>query len=81
MLTRDDVTDTLAAYINGNQVWTFIDTAGDAAFDGTNHIIRFFQDDTASGSNSKLKVASLIDIRMLDEALNAAQVLDVNRWH
>jgi hypothetical protein len=73
MLTRDDVTDLVTAYIDGAQVWSFTDTAGDAVFDGPDQIIRFFQDDNVTG---RLEAQSgTVDlIRLYDAALSPTQV-------
>ena len=49
VLTRDDLTDVVRAYINGVEVWNFVDAAGEAVFDVPNRMMRFFQDDNATG--------------------------------
>lgn len=73
VLTRDDATDVVRAYVNGVQAWSFVDAAGDAVFNTTNRIIRFFQDDHSSGQQEAQ--SGLVDrIRIYDVALTATEV-------
>ena len=73
VLTRDDVTDVVNAYIDGVQVWSFTDTAGDAVFDGPNQIIRFFRDDNVTGRR-EAQSGTVDLIRLYDAPLTATQV-------
>jgi hypothetical protein len=73
VLTRDDATNVVRAYIDGVERWNFVDNAGDAVFDGTDDVVRFFQDDTASGQTEAQ--SGFVDrIRIFDGALSAADV-------
>jgi hypothetical protein len=76
-LTRDEVTDVVRAYINGVEIWNFVDTAGDAVFSGPNSVIRFFQDDTVTGQLDA-QSGSVDRIRIFDEALTAEQILNLD---
>jgi hypothetical protein len=73
VLTRDDATNVVRAYIDGVERWNFVDNAGDAVFDGPNDIIRFFQDDTASGQ-TEAQSGFADRIRIFDGALSATDV-------
>ena len=73
VLTRDDATDIVRAYLNGSEVWSFVDSANAAVFDGPGKIIRFFQDDTATGQTQAQ--SGVIDwIRIYEEVLSPTQV-------
>jgi hypothetical protein len=74
VLTRDDATDMLRAFVNGTEVWSYHDVAGDAVFDAPANIVRFFQDDTTSGQTEA--EAGFVDrIRVFNVALDTGQVL------
>ena len=73
VLTRDDSTDTVRGYINGVEVWNFIDAASDAVFDGPNQIIRFFQDDNTT-AQSEAQAGFVEMIRIYNSVLTAPQV-------
>jgi hypothetical protein len=73
VLTRDDATNIVRAYLDGVEIWSFIDTAGDAVFNGPNQIIRFFQDDTVTGQ-IETGAGHVDSIRIYDVALTPAQV-------
>jgi hypothetical protein len=76
VITRDDATDTVRAYVDGVEAWSFTDAAGDAVFDGPNQIIRFFQDDTVT--NQTEAQAGFVDlIRFYNSVLTAEQVVDL----
>lgn len=73
VLTRDDASDVVRAYVNGAQVWSFIDGPGDAVFNTTNHIIRFFQDDHSTGQQDSQ--SGFVDrIRIYDVVLTATEI-------
>ena len=73
VLTRDDATDVVRAYLNGNEVWNFVDTAGDAVFDGPDQIIRFFQDDTTTGQ-TEAESGRVDFIRIYNAVLTQPQI-------
>ncbi len=73
VLTRDDATNIVRAYLNGNEVWSFVDSANAAVFDGPSKIIRFFQDDTTTGQTQAQ--SGVIDwIRIYEEVLSPTDV-------
>ena len=77
VLTRDDATDIVRAYINGTQVWSFVDAASAAVFDGPNAIIRFFQDDNTTGQSESQ--SGLVDlIRVYNHVLTATEVTSLS---
>ena len=49
VLTRDSATNTVTGYVNGAQQIVFTDSGSTAVFSATNNIIRFFEDDFATG--------------------------------
>jgi hypothetical protein len=77
ILTRDDTTDVVAAYINGNEVWNFVDVAGQAVFSGPSQIVRFFQDDTDTGQ-TEAGSGSIHSIRIFDHVLTADEVAAID---
>jgi hypothetical protein len=74
VLTRHAETDVVRAFIDGTEIWDFVDAAGEAVFDGPDQIIRFFQDDHTTGQ-SEAAGGSVDHIRIYDHALNAVEVL------
>ena len=73
VITRDDATDIVRAYFNGVEMWSFVDSAGEAVFDGPNQIIRFFQDDTVTGQTQAQ--AGFVDrLRIYSQVLTAAEI-------
>jgi predicted outer membrane repeat protein len=73
VITRDDATDIVRAYFNGALAWSFVDSAGLAVFDGPNQIMRFFQDDTATGQTQAQ--AGFVDrVRIYSQVLSEAEV-------
>ncbi|HJQ80321.1 MAG TPA: choice-of-anchor Q domain-containing protein, partial [Lacipirellulaceae bacterium] len=73
ILTRDDESDAVRGFINGTEIWSFLDVAGEAVFDGPEQIIRFFQDDNTTGQAEASH--GFVDlIRIYDHALNAEEV-------
>jgi hypothetical protein len=73
VLTRDDATDIVRAYVDGNEVWSFVDAAGDAVFDGPNQIIRFFQDDMAT-AQTEAGSGRIEFIRIYNAVLTTPQI-------
>ena len=73
ILTRDDATDVVRAYVGGTEVWNFVDAAGDAVFTGPDGIVRFFQDDNVTGQ-SEAGSGAIDRIRIFDYVLSAAEV-------
>lgn len=77
VITRDDATDTVRAYINGTLAWSFVDAAGEAVFDGPNQIMRFFQDDNVTGQ-SQAQAGFADRVRIYNEVLSAEDIQDIN---
>jgi hypothetical protein len=73
VLTRNEVTDVVRAYINGNEVWNFVDAFGRAVFSGPDSIIHFFRDDNLSAPG-EAESGFVSRIRIYDRALNAEEV-------
>ena len=73
VLTRNAATDIVRAYINGDEVWNFVDSQDAAVLDGPNNIIRFFQDDTATG-HTQAQSGFVDRIRIYNRALSLAEV-------
>jgi hypothetical protein len=73
VLTRDEATDVVRAYINGDEAWNFADAFGRAVFSGPESIIHVFRDDdvTAPGEAESGFVSR---IRIYDRALDATEV-------
>jgi hypothetical protein len=76
VLTRDDATDVLRAYIGGVEVWNLHDAAGDAVFSAPDRMMRFFQDDNTSGQ-AEAQAGFVDRIRIFDATLDAGQVLSL----
>jgi hypothetical protein len=77
VLTRDDATDIVRAYLNGAEVWNFVDAAGDAVFTGPDNIIRFFQDDNTTGQTQAH--SGIVDfIRIYHSVLTASEVANLS---
>lgn len=72
IVTRDATTNQFIGYINGVQQISFADTAEHAVFSGTNNIMRFFTDDTATSGEASSGVVDAI--RIYDAPLNPNQV-------
>ncbi|MBX9680931.1 MAG: Ig-like domain repeat protein [Gemmataceae bacterium] len=71
VLTRDSVTKTVVAYINGVQQFSFVDTANEADF--ASNPLHFFIDDTVvAGETSP---GTVDRIRLFNTPLTATQVL------
>jgi hypothetical protein len=76
VLTRDDSTDIVRAYLNGAERWNFVDSAQDAVFVGPSQIIRFFQDDVVTGQTDA--ESGFVDrIRIFDRALSATEIVEL----
>ena len=67
LLTRDAATKIVSGYVNGLQQFAFSDTTNIAVFSGTNGIMRFFEDDTATGG-SEASGGFVDRIRIADNA-------------
>jgi hypothetical protein len=64
------------AYINGAQVFSFVDSANEAVFSAANNIVRFFQDDVVTGQLDA--ESGFVDrIRLYDGVLSASAVADL----
>ena len=73
MVTRDGPSDVVAVYVNGVQVMSFVDSGDIAVFNGPSQIIRFVQDDNATGGSEA--AAGFVDrIRIFDRDLAAGEV-------
>lgn len=73
VLTRDSGTNTVTGYVNGVFQLTFTDSTPIGSFSGTNGIIRFFEDDNATGqTESSGGLATRISL--YDGALTANEV-------
>ena len=67
VLSRDGVTEEVRASIDGTEVFRFVDMTDAAVFSATDQIIRFFQDDNATGQNEA--ASGFVDrIRLFDAA-------------
>jgi hypothetical protein len=76
VLTRDSGTNTVTAYLNGAQQLSFNDSGSSGVFGGSNNIIRFFEDDFATGqAEASGGVAS--EIQIYNGALTSAQVAEL----
>jgi len=70
VLSRDGATDEVRASIDGTEVFSFVDTGGSAVFSATDQIIRFFQDDNATGQGEA--ESGFVDrIRIFDAAIES----------
>ncbi|MGD9635182.1 MAG: choice-of-anchor Q domain-containing protein, partial [Pirellulales bacterium] len=76
VLTRDDTTKTVRAFIDGTLAWSFADSQGLAVLSGPNQILRFFQDDQVTEQSEA--ASGFVDrIRIFDRALSSAEVLEL----
>jgi len=74
VVTRDATTDQFTVYLDGIQLFSFVDSALDGIFTGPDTIIHFFQDDATLSQNP----AGVVDqIRIWDGALDEAAVADL----
>lgn len=73
VLTRDAGTNSVTGYVNGAQQWTFTDSSSLAVFSGANNIIRFFEDDFATGQG-EASGGVATKIQIYDGALSADAV-------
>jgi hypothetical protein len=73
VLTRDNSTAQVSAYVDGINVINFLDPAGMTVFSGPNGIIHFFQDE-----GSEASAGSVNRIRLYDGALTAQEVASIN---
>jgi hypothetical protein len=63
----------VTGYVNGAQQITFNDSGSAAVFSGTNNIIRFFEDDFATGQ-SEASGGLATQVQIYNGALTAADV-------
>jgi len=73
VLTRDSGTNTVTGYVNGAQQISFNDSGSIAVFGGPNNIIRFFEDDIATGQ-SEASPGRATEIQIYNGALTSADV-------
>jgi hypothetical protein len=73
VLTRDSGTNTVTGYVNGSQQISFNDSGSIAVFGGPNNIIRFFEDDFATGQ-SEASAGRATEIQIYNGALTSADV-------
>ena len=73
VVTRDAATGQFVGYVNGVQQISFTDTTSLAIFDSAGNIMRFFEDDAATGQREAS--AGVVDfIRIYKGALTATEV-------
>ena len=73
VITRDDATDIVRGYVDGVPMWSFVDSAGEAVFDGPGQTIRLFQDDTVT--NGTQAQAGFVDrVRIYNQVLTNAEI-------
>jgi hypothetical protein len=77
VITRDDATDIVRAYVQGVQLWSFVDSAGEAVFDGPNQIIRLFQDDSVT-SQSQAQSGFVDRVQIYNQVLTATEINTIN---
>jgi parallel beta-helix repeat protein len=75
VLSRDDTTDMVRAYVDGNEAFNFVDSSGIAAFGDPSQIMRFFQDDNVSG-NTETGSGFVDRIRIYDQVWNVTTGFD-----
>lgn len=73
VLTRNSGTNTVTGYVNGTQQITFNDSGSIAVFGATNNIIRFFEDDFATGQ-AEASAGRATEIQIYNGALTGDQV-------
>jgi hypothetical protein len=72
VLTRDSATDIVTGYVNGQQRFSFVDTALDATH--PNDRLYFFADDRFQGGASDASGGTINYLRMFNGALTASEV-------
>ena len=73
VLTRDLGTNTVRGYVNGAPQITFTDSSSLAVFGAANNIIRFFEDDFATGQ-AEASAGRATEIQIYNGALTGDQV-------
>lgn len=68
VLTRDSGTNAVNGYLNGVNMWSFVDAGSLAVFSSANDIVQFFKDDTVTGGGESS--GGFVDyIRIYDGAI------------
>lgn len=76
VLTRDEITLTVSAYLNGQLRFSFQDNGNLAVINGPNREIFFFVDDFATGER-EVGPGAVDFIRIYNQSLDSAQVLSL----
>jgi hypothetical protein len=55
VISRNDVTRRVTVTVNGRRAWSFVDAGEFAVFNGTDQVMRFFEDDVSEHPSGTVK--------------------------